>query len=150
MFKLILKLTTEFVGNNAKDRISKSVLQENKSRQIFRKTPSGGKKCLFFGFSENLACFLFLKHTFRDSPFGVITDELSKTFSGNQWMLYIFFPFCNLHAQISKSSYLLESLIICYSKLRECREIQNLHICCEKTATVTATASSTSSSFQIG
>ena len=84
MFKLILKLTTEFVGNNAKDRISKSVLQENKSRQIFRKTPSGGKKCLFFGFSENLACFLFLKHTFRDSPFGVITDELSKTFSGNQ------------------------------------------------------------------
>ena len=28
----------EFVGNNAKGRISKRVLQENNARQIFRKT----------------------------------------------------------------------------------------------------------------
>ena len=52
----------EFLGNKAKGRISKWVLQEDKARQIFRKkkhflTPdthtyvcvSGGKKGLFFG-----------------------------------------------------------------------------------------------------
>ena len=26
-------------------------------------------------FSENLACFVFLKHLFSDSPFCLITDE---------------------------------------------------------------------------
>ena len=28
-----------------------------------------------FFFSENLACFVFLKHAFWDSPFGFITDK---------------------------------------------------------------------------
>ena len=73
------------VGNKAKGRISRRVLQENKAHQIFRKTKisyplclSGGKKCSFF---ENLACFVFLKHPFRDSPFCLITGAfcLPKT-----------------------------------------------------------------------
>ena len=74
-----------FIGNKAKGRISKGVFQENKACQIFRKKKrflppdthtfvcvsgckkcsyvcvSGGKKCYF---SENLACFVFLKHPF--------------------------------------------------------------------------------------
>ena len=28
-------------------------------------------------FSENLACFVFLKHQFWDSPFCLITDEIA-------------------------------------------------------------------------
>ena len=35
-----------------------------------------GKKCSFF--SENLACFLFLKHPFWDSTFCLITDEFQN------------------------------------------------------------------------
>ena len=59
----------QFVGNKAKERISKRVFQENKARQIFRKINisyplirartcvSGGKKCLFFG-KFGVLCFL--------------------------------------------------------------------------------------------
>ena len=57
-------LTSRFshiVGNKAKGRISKRVFQENKARQIFRKTNiscvSGGKKCSFFG-KFGVLCFL--------------------------------------------------------------------------------------------
>ena len=58
-----------FVGNNAKGWISKRVFQENKARQIFRKTNisyplirtrtcvSGGKKCFFCG-KFDVLCFL--------------------------------------------------------------------------------------------
>ena len=35
---------------------------------------SGGNKCSFF---ENLACFVFLKHRFWDSPFCLVTDEIT-------------------------------------------------------------------------
>ena len=54
-----------FVGNKAKEKISKWAFQENKARQIFRKTRwkyvcvSGGKNV---SFSKNLASFVFLKH----------------------------------------------------------------------------------------
>ena len=34
---------------------------------------SGDKKCSFFG---KLACFVFLKHPFWDSPFCLISDEI--------------------------------------------------------------------------
>ena len=60
-FPLQVQRNTYFVGNKAKGRISKQVSQENKVRQIFRKTNvsyllirthtweyQGGKKCLFF------------------------------------------------------------------------------------------------------
>ena len=70
-FGIHLKL--QFVGNKAKGRISKRVLQEN-NRQIFRKTNilyplirkrtcsyqgggGGGKKCSFFG-KFGVFCFL--------------------------------------------------------------------------------------------
>ena len=76
----------EFVGNKAKERISKRVFQENKARQIFRKTNISyslirTRTCAYQGvrnvcFSENLTCFVFLKHPFWDSPFCLITDEL--------------------------------------------------------------------------
>ena len=76
----------KFVGNKAKGRISKPVFQENKARQIFRKTNIfypliRPRTCPYQGvknvrFSENLACFLFLKHRFWDSLFCLITEEL--------------------------------------------------------------------------
>ena len=73
-----------FVGNKAKGRMSKRVFQENKARQIFRKTNISyplirTRTCVYQGvrnvrFSENLACFVFLKHLFWDSPFCLITE----------------------------------------------------------------------------
>ena len=75
----------EHVGNKAKGRISKRVFQENKARQIFRKTNISyplirTRTCAYQGvrnvrFSENLASFVFLKDPFWDSPFCLITDE---------------------------------------------------------------------------
>ena len=75
-----------FVGNKAQGRISKRVFQENK-------TPNFPKNkhflplictrtCDYQGvgivrFSENLACIVFLKHPFWDSPFCLITDDLA-------------------------------------------------------------------------
>ena len=59
----------ELVGNKAKGRISKRVFQESKERQFSRKADifypvihiRGLRN---FRFSENLACFLFLKPPF--------------------------------------------------------------------------------------
>ena len=80
-FKLLV------VGNKAKRRISKRVFQENKVRQIFQKTNISyalirTRTCPYQGvrnvcFSENLACFVFLKHPFWDSPFYVISNVLT-------------------------------------------------------------------------
>ena len=77
-----------FVGNKAKGRILKQVFQENKALQIFRKTNISyplirTRTCAYQGvrnvrFSENLACFVFLKHPFLDSPFCLITGDLSN------------------------------------------------------------------------
>ena len=76
----------KIVGNKAKGRISKRVFQENKACQIFRKTNISyplirTRTCGYQGvrnvcFSENLACFVFLKHPFWDSPFCLMTDEI--------------------------------------------------------------------------
>ena len=74
------------VGNKPKVRISKRVFQEKKARQIFRKTKISyplirTRTCAYqrlrnCGFSENLACFVFLKHPFWDSTLFVITDVM--------------------------------------------------------------------------
>ena len=83
-------LLQHFVVNKAKGRISKRVFQKNKARQIFRKTnisyPDTHTYVCVSGvrnvrFSENLACFVFLKHPFWDSPFCLINDDLRKRFS---------------------------------------------------------------------
>ena len=60
-------------------RISKRVFQENKARQIYRKTNISyplirTRTCAYQGvrnasFSETVACFVFLKGPFWDSPF---------------------------------------------------------------------------------
>ena len=62
------------VANKVKGRISKRVFQENKARQIFRKTNISyplirTPACAYQGvrnvrFSENFARFVFLKHSF--------------------------------------------------------------------------------------
>ena len=80
-----------FVGNKAKARISKRVFQENKARQIFRKTNIScllirTRTCVYqevrnVRFSENLACLVFLKHPFWDSPFWLGSDDFPFTFA---------------------------------------------------------------------
>ena len=70
-----------------KGRISKRMFQENKVCQIFRKMKisyyplirtctRAYQRVRNVRFSENLACFVFLKHPFWDLPFCFITDEL--------------------------------------------------------------------------
>ena len=59
----------KLVGNKAKRRISKRVFQESKARQNSRKTNISyplirTRTCAYVYFSEILACFAFLKHTF--------------------------------------------------------------------------------------
>ena len=68
----MIALKRKLAGNKAKGRISKRVFQENKIRQIFRKTNIFYpliRTCAYQGvknvrFSENLTCFVFLKHPF--------------------------------------------------------------------------------------
>ena len=82
------KLWNHFVGNKTDRRIWRLVFQENKAHLIFRKTNISylllrRRTCAYqgvrnVGFSENLACFVFLKHPFWDSPFCLITNDLSN------------------------------------------------------------------------
>ena len=84
---LTLIFASIFVGNKPDRWISKWVFQENKVRQIFQKTNLSyplirTHACAYQGvrnirFSENLACFVFLKHPFWDSSFCLITDEIN-------------------------------------------------------------------------
>ena len=84
-----------FVCNRANGRISKRMFQKNKARQIFRKTNISYSlihilTCVYQGIrnvrvSENLACFVFLKHLFWDSPFRLITDVFTEWCSQEIW-----------------------------------------------------------------
>ena len=86
LFRLNEMLRLQIVGNKAKEWIWERVFQENKARQIFRKTNISyplirTRSCAYQGvrnvhFSENLAHFVFLKHPFWDSPFYLITNEV--------------------------------------------------------------------------
>ena len=74
------------VGSKSKGWIPKRMFQENKARQIFRKANISYpliriRTCAYQGvknvrFSEILACFIFLKHPFPDSPFCLIIDDI--------------------------------------------------------------------------
>ena len=80
----------EIVGNKAKGRISKRVLQENKVRHIFRKTnishPLIRKRtCAYQGvrnvrFSENLTCFQISSHFLKDDKSGKLLIFESSLF----------------------------------------------------------------------
>ena len=71
-----------------KGRISKRVFQEKQSRSNFLKTNISyplirTRTCAYQGvrkvcFSENLACFVFLKHPFGGLFFCLITDEFAQ------------------------------------------------------------------------
>ena len=66
------QIKSQHVGNKTKGWISNRVFQESKHAKFSVKrtflTP-------WFRFSKNLACFVFLKHPFSDSPFCLIVDE---------------------------------------------------------------------------
>ena len=83
-----VKLYHEYVGYKAKGQILKRFFQENKVRQIIRKTNISyplirTRTCACQGlrnvrFSEKLACFVFFKNQFRDSPFCLITANMPR------------------------------------------------------------------------
>ena len=86
----------QFVGSKAKGRITKWVFQENKARQTFQKNKYFllPDTCAYqevnVRFSENLVCFVFLKHPLWDSPFYLITDKLNILFRDNRINFNIF------------------------------------------------------------
>ena len=82
----IHRLIWNHIAGKAKGRISKRVLQENKALQIFRKTDISyplirTRTYAYQGvrnisFSENLACYVFLKLPVWGSSFCLITDDI--------------------------------------------------------------------------
>ena len=78
------------VGNEAEGRISKRVFLEDRACQILRITNIfypliRTRTCVYQGVknvcpSDNLTCFVSLKHPLWDSPFCPITDELNVSF----------------------------------------------------------------------
>ena len=82
----IHRLIWNHIAGKAKGRISKRVFQENKARQIFRKTDISyplirTRTYAYQGvrnirFSENLACYVFLKLPVWGSSICLITDDI--------------------------------------------------------------------------
>ena len=87
VFQPLTIFAENFVGNKAKGLISKRVFQKTKHGKFSEKrtffTPWYAHAIFVcvrtrnVRFSENLACFVSLKHPFWDSPFYLITDDLS-------------------------------------------------------------------------
>ena len=115
-------LTYYFVVNKAKGRISKWVFRENKARQIFWKTNISYplipiRKCAYQAvrnvrFSENLACLVFLKHPFWDSPFCLISDELCRFEHFQNFLKSSLSTLALKYARNRKLSYLVEYRIL--------------------------------------
>ena len=97
--------------------ISKRVFQENKARQMFQKTnippPIRTYTCAYqdvrnVRFSENLACFVFLKHSFWDPPFcpnqGVRNVRFSKNLACFVFLKHPFWDslFCLITDELTK------------------------------------------------
>ena len=86
MFTHRAECNTRNIFRKAKGWISKRVLQENKAGKIFQKTNITypvicTRTCAYqevrnVRFSENLTCFVFLKHPLCVLPFCPITDDI--------------------------------------------------------------------------
>ena len=84
--RLPLRQWPKFVGNKAKGRISKRVLQEKKACQIILKAnisylllrtlTYAYQRVRNFRFTDNLAGFFFLQHAFWDSLFCLINRRV--------------------------------------------------------------------------
>ena len=71
--------------------------------------PMEKRKCAYQGvknvrFSENLACFVFSKYPFWDSPFCLIADELILSWFWTCWTFMITNKFTNLTFFLNKLS----------------------------------------------
>ena len=103
---------------------------------IFRRCAYQGVRNVHF--SENLACFVFLKHPFWDSPFCLITGELLEVCQELQlfWRYYIFVSkngyscyqqHWNENDVFCKKCQYLELFWSVFSRIRtECGEIQSI------------------------
>ena len=123
-----LKNSSEFVGIKAKGWISERVFQENKASQIFRKTNISHtliRTCMYQGvrnvpFSENLMCFVFLKHPFWDSPFCFSTDELKiNEILRTQNCINILYIICSIRGSNSSALFLIKHHFFVFSAMRE-------------------------------
>ena len=83
--------------------ISSVIRQKGESQNgYFRKTYQVVRNVHF---SESLACFVFLKHSFLDLPFGRITDELRKNRIPEFVFLSIIKMFVSLFTWIALMNY---------------------------------------------
>ena len=127
----------EFVGNKTKGRISKRVFQENKARQIFWKTNisyplKSTDTCGYQGvrnvrFSENLACFVFLKHPFWDSPFCLITNEFTVNLLKKNLRDYSFLGWFTDY--FSQNKEIFSSILLCFLLFFVCMPYYETQIC---------------------
>ena len=111
-------LTTAF----PKVWMSKQALQENKAHQIFQKTSISypllrTPTCAYqwvrnVRFCENLACFVFLEHSFWDSCFCLITDGICKQKS-QFWPTFVAY----LVKQLGSWQLYIKSLLYIYTVL---------------------------------
>ena len=85
-YQIALKELT-FVGSKAKGWISKRVFQEIKAHQM-------ENTCATDVF--HLACFVFLKYPFSDSPFCLITDHLVEALTLDSLKLIFLTTFLSL------------------------------------------------------
>ena len=125
-----LKSSSEFVGIKAKGWISERVFQKNKANQIFRKTSISHPlirtcTCAYQGvrnvpFSENLMCFVFLKHPFWDSPFCFSTDELKiNEILRTQNCINILYIICSIRWSNSSALFLIKHHFFVFSAMRK-------------------------------
>ena len=109
----------QFVGYKAKGRISNGVFKKTKHAIFSEKrvfiTPWYAQHTFLQGvrkvrFSENLACFVFLKHPFWDSPFCFITNELLSEFHQVLKNMHLLVSFCFFRS--SQQRYSIKQMLL--------------------------------------
>ena len=129
----ILTFREQFTGDKEKGRLSKRVLIS---------TPCAYQGVKNVHFSENLACFLFLKHPFWDLPFCLINYEIDSQYPNIKLFEYSFLHYMHrlsfmytrllITAELQLASYLKETLVQVFS-CEFCKISKNIffteHIC---------------------
>ena len=100
---IFTQMPREFVGNKVNGRISKRVFQENKTRQIYRKTNISYQGVRNVCFSENLTCFVFLKTRLKIRPFTLLPTNSPyflvciNNFEDTLFILQLYIIFKTMH-----------------------------------------------------
>ena len=132
------RLIWNHIAGKAKGRISKRVFQENKARQIFRKTDISyplirTRTYAYQGvrnipFSENLACCVFLKLSVWDSSFCLITDDIKDLWLRISAEIANVFHMLAIFGKITHHRYLIRYKVrLCYLYIPDVFSTFGLH-----------------------